>query len=53
MDALLQINDVTKRYNGSGQPAEEIAGKLGCTTRTVERKLHIIRRLWNFGNALQ
>jgi len=36
-----------------GFTTEEIAGKLGCTTRTVERKLHMIRRLWNFGNALQ
>ncbi|WP_149498862.1 ECF-type sigma factor [Roseiconus lacunae] len=25
---------------------EEIASKLGCATRTVERKLNLIRRLW-------
>ena len=29
-----------------GFTTEEIASKLGCTPRTVERKLHIIRRLW-------
>jgi DNA-directed RNA polymerase specialized sigma24 family protein len=34
-----------------GFTTEEIAAKLGCTTRTVERKLQIIRRLWNFGDA--
>jgi DNA-directed RNA polymerase specialized sigma24 family protein len=26
---------------------EEIAAKLGCVTRTVERKLRVIRRRWN------
>ena len=36
-----------------GFTTEEIAGKLGCTVRTVERKLHIIRRLWNSGDAPQ
>jgi len=36
-----------------GFTTEEIASKLGCTTRTVERKLHIIRRLWNFGDSTQ
>jgi DNA-directed RNA polymerase specialized sigma24 family protein len=36
-----------------GFTSEEIACKLGCTVRTVERKLHIIRRLWNLGDALQ
>jgi DNA-directed RNA polymerase specialized sigma24 family protein len=35
-----------------GFTTEEIASKLGCTTRTVERKLHMIRRLWNFGDGL-
>jgi DNA-directed RNA polymerase specialized sigma24 family protein len=34
-----------------GFTTEEIAVKLGCTTRTVERKLQIIRRLWNLGDA--
>ncbi len=35
-----------------GFTTEEIAAELGCTTRTVERKLQIIRRLWNFGDSL-
>jgi DNA-directed RNA polymerase specialized sigma24 family protein len=35
-----------------GFTTEEIAAKLGCTTRTVERKLQIIRRHWNLGDAL-
>jgi DNA-directed RNA polymerase specialized sigma24 family protein len=35
-----------------GFTTEEIASKLGCTARTVERKLHMIRRLWNFGDGL-
>jgi DNA-directed RNA polymerase specialized sigma24 family protein len=26
---------------------EEIAAKLGCVSRTIERKLHLIRRLWD------
>ena len=34
-----------------GFTTDEIASKLGCTARTVERKLHIIRRLWNSGEA--
>jgi DNA-directed RNA polymerase specialized sigma24 family protein len=25
---------------------EEIAAKLGCTLRTVERKVHLIRKIW-------
>ena len=29
-----------------GFTTEEIAAKLGCTSRTVERKLQLIRRLW-------
>ena len=32
-----------------GFTTEEIASKLGCTTRTVERKLQLIRRLWGCG----
>ena len=36
-----------------GFTTEEIASKLGCTARTVERKLHMIRRLWNFGDGMQ
>jgi DNA-directed RNA polymerase specialized sigma24 family protein len=29
-----------------GFTSAEIAGRLGCTERTVERKLRVIRRLW-------
>src|SRR5262249_12976583 len=29
-----------------GYTNEEIAGQLNCATRTVERKLRLIRRLW-------
>jgi DNA-directed RNA polymerase specialized sigma24 family protein len=29
-----------------GYTNAEIAGKLGCAPRTVDRKLHLIRRLW-------
>ena len=29
-----------------GFTTEEIAAKLGCASRTVERKLQLIRRLW-------
>jgi len=29
-----------------GHTTEEIAGKLGCVPRTVERKLRVIRSLW-------
>ena len=34
-----------------GFTTEEIASKLDCTTRTVERKLQLIRRLWDRGEA--
>jgi DNA-directed RNA polymerase specialized sigma24 family protein len=30
-----------------GYTAEEIAGRLGCVPRTVERKLRLIRELWS------
>ena len=33
-----------------GFTSEEIAAKLGCTTRTVERKLQLIRRFWGHGD---
>jgi len=29
-----------------GYATEEIAARLGCTTRTVQRKLDLIRRAW-------
>jgi DNA-directed RNA polymerase specialized sigma24 family protein len=35
-----------------GFTSEEIASKLGCTTRTVERKLRLIRSEWNRGVPL-
>ena len=34
----------TLRLEGSSN--EEIAAQLGCTTRTVQRKLHLVERLW-------
>lgn len=34
----------TMRLEGASN--EEIAEQLGCTTRTVQRKLHIVERLW-------
>jgi DNA-directed RNA polymerase specialized sigma24 family protein len=30
-----------------GYTNQEIAGKLGCALRTVERTLRLIRRIWN------
>lgn len=35
-----------------GFTTEEIASKLGCTSRTVERKLQLMRKLWKLGDAL-
>jgi RNA polymerase sigma factor (sigma-70 family) len=34
----------TMRLEGSSN--EEIAAQLGCTARTVQRKLHLVERLW-------
>jgi DNA-directed RNA polymerase specialized sigma24 family protein len=34
-----------------GYTTEEIAERLGCAPRTVERKLGFIRRLWERGTA--
>ena len=34
----------TMRLEGASN--EEIAEQLGCTTRTVQRKLHLVERLW-------
>jgi DNA-directed RNA polymerase specialized sigma24 family protein len=49
-DMLDGISDAILRaialWKMEGFTTEEIAGKLGCTTRTVERKLQLIRRLW-------
>ena len=47
-DAILRAIALWKM---EGFTTEEIAAKLGCTTRTVERKLQIIRRLWNLGDS--
>jgi DNA-directed RNA polymerase specialized sigma24 family protein len=32
-----------------GETTEEIAARLGCAPRTVERKLRLIRSLWEYG----
>ena len=34
------------RWKMEGHTNGEIAGKLGCLERTVERKLRVIRGLW-------
>ena len=47
---LEQLSEATLRgivaLKLEGFTNEEIADKLGCATRTVERKLNLIRRLW-------
>ena len=47
---LEQLSEATLRGIVSlklhGFTNEEIADQLGCATRTVERKLNLIRRLW-------
>ncbi len=47
---LSKLEDVVLRavavYKIEGYTHEEIAGKLGCVPRTVERKLRVIRKLW-------
>jgi DNA-directed RNA polymerase specialized sigma24 family protein len=52
-DMLDRISDTILRaiamWKMEGFTSEEIAAKLGCTTRTVERKLQLIRRLWDCG----
>jgi DNA-directed RNA polymerase specialized sigma24 family protein len=45
-DAILRAIALWKM---EGFTTEEIASKLDCTTRTVERKLQLIRRLWGRG----
>jgi DNA-directed RNA polymerase specialized sigma24 family protein len=47
-DAILRAIALWKM---EGYTSEEIASKLGCTTRTVERKLQLIRRFWGYGEA--
>jgi DNA-directed RNA polymerase specialized sigma24 family protein len=56
-DLLDRLSDTVLRaialWRMEGFTTEEIASKLGCTTRTVERKLHLIRRLWHGGDHLR
>lgn len=42
--ALLKLENYT---------ADEIAAKLGCTRRTVQRKLLVIRRTWQHASGLE
>ena len=54
-DILDRFSDTILRaialWKMEGFTTEEIASKLGCTTRTIERKLQLIRRLWDRGAA--
>ncbi len=54
-DLLDRLSDTILRaialWKLEGFTTEEIAVKLDCTTRTVERKLQIIRRHWNRDEA--
>jgi DNA-directed RNA polymerase specialized sigma24 family protein len=54
-DILDRLSDTILRaialWKIEGFTTEEIASKLGCTTRTIERKLQLIRRLWNCGDT--
>jgi DNA-directed RNA polymerase specialized sigma24 family protein len=53
-EILDRISDTILRaialWKMEGFTSEEIAAKLGCTTRTVERKLRLIRRFWGNGD---
>ncbi|MFO0890518.1 MAG: ECF-type sigma factor [Isosphaeraceae bacterium] len=55
-DLLDRLSDTILRaialWKTEGFTTEEIAAKLGCTTRTVERKLQLIRRAWLRSEAL-
>ncbi len=55
-DILDRLSDTILRaialWKMEGFTTEEIAAKLGCTTRTIERKLQFIRRLWDCGDTL-
>jgi DNA-directed RNA polymerase specialized sigma24 family protein len=54
-DLLDRLSDTILRaialWKTEGFTTEEIACKLGCTTRTVERKLQLIRRVWDRGEG--
>jgi DNA-directed RNA polymerase specialized sigma24 family protein len=56
-DMLDRFSDTILRaialWKMEGFTTEEIAAKLDCTTRTVERKLKIIRRQWERGDPLR
>jgi DNA-directed RNA polymerase specialized sigma24 family protein len=56
-ELLDRFSDVILRaialWKMEGFTTEEIASKLDCTTRTVERKLQLIRRLWVSGTPSQ
>jgi DNA-directed RNA polymerase specialized sigma24 family protein len=56
-DMLDRFSDTILRaialWKMEGFTTEEIAAKLDCTTRTVERKLQLIRRQWERGNPLR
>jgi DNA-directed RNA polymerase specialized sigma24 family protein len=53
-DILDRLSDTILRaialWKVEGFTTEEIAAKLGCTTRTIERKLQLIRRMWDCGD---
>jgi DNA-directed RNA polymerase specialized sigma24 family protein len=56
-DMLDRFSDTILRaialWKMEGFTSEEIAAKLDCTTRTVERKLQLIRRQWERGDRLR
>jgi DNA-directed RNA polymerase specialized sigma24 family protein len=45
---LVQDEDLRRvaLWKMEGYTNEEIAARLGCVTRSVERKLGVVRRLW-------
>jgi len=53
LDCLDQTGDLTLRGVAvgklEGETTEEIAARLGCTRRTVERKLRVIEQVWDRG----
>ena len=56
-DMLDRFSDTILRaialWKMEGFTSAEIAAKLDCTTRTVERKLQLIRRQWERGDRLR
>jgi DNA-directed RNA polymerase specialized sigma24 family protein len=53
-DILDRLSDTILRaialWKMEGFTTQEIAAKLACTPRTIERKLQLIRRLWDCGD---